>query len=69
MPEGRGTLADPEAAEGTGIDATELTADDMFASDDTGAGAAVTRRGSNSTRDINEDIDWAISMERVYVGR
>lgn len=59
----------PEAAEGIAIDATELTADDAFTPDDTAAGAAVTRRGSNSTRDINEDIDWAISMDRVYVGR
>jgi hypothetical protein len=71
-PEGAGTAETeptlPEEAEGTGIDATELTADDTFASDDTAAGAAAARRGSNSTRDISEDIDCAIVIaERAWV--
>jgi hypothetical protein len=73
MPDG--TMAEeppiPEA-EGTGIDATDLTADDVFTSDDNAAGAAEVRRGSNSTRDISEDIEGAIVFEEresvVWVG-
>jgi len=69
-PEGMGTAADeplaPDGTEGTGTDATELTADG--ASEETAAGAAATRRGSNNTRDINEDIDCAILIEERACG-